>query len=200
MESEHTLPYGMAQPTTEKLSREQWADAALNAIGQGGLKAVAVEPIAAALGVTKGSFYWHFRDRNELLQAALERWAERATTNIIEQLSGIIEPVARLRALFAVAFGDTAEDRIEDAILGSLTNDTVAEMVGRVNTLRLTFLVEIFRSLDCPSAEARHRARIAYAVLLGHRRLQGGLGSRITASATTAFGNELIKTLTADLR
>ena len=56
------------------MDREQWAEAALGAIATGGIKAVAVEPLAARLGVTKGSFYWHFADRRALIDAALERW------------------------------------------------------------------------------------------------------------------------------
>jgi AcrR family transcriptional regulator len=200
MEIEHTVPYGVAQVTSDKLSREAWADAALDAIGRGGLAAVAVEPIASMLGVTKGSFYWHFRDRRELLDAALTRWEQRATADIIEQLTPIGDPVARLRRLFVIAFGEGPEEVIEDAILGSLTDPTVAKVVGRVNEARLNFLIGSFRELGFAPQVAKHRARIAYAALLGHRRLQGGVSSRIGASATKSFGVELIDALTSDAR
>ena len=53
------------------LTAERWAEAALDAMAQGGLNAVAVEPIARQLGVTKGSFYWHFTNRGSLVAAAL---------------------------------------------------------------------------------------------------------------------------------
>jgi AcrR family transcriptional regulator len=200
MDHEHTVPYGVAQVTSDKLSREAWADAALEAIGRGGVAAVAVEPIASALGVTKGSFYWHFRDRRELLDAALARWEQRATADIIEQLTPIDDPVARLRRLFVIAFGEGLEEEIEDAIFGALTDATVAEVVGRVNETRLGFLVECFKELGFSPTAAKHRARIAYAALLGHRRLQGGTGSRIGSSATKSFGVELIDALTSDAR
>ena len=55
------------------LSRERWASEALKAMARGGVAAVAVEPLARALGVTKGSFYWHFKNRDALIAAALER-------------------------------------------------------------------------------------------------------------------------------
>ena len=57
-----------------RLSAEDWALAALDVIAESGLAAVAVEPLARRLGVTKGSFYWHFPSREALLVAALERW------------------------------------------------------------------------------------------------------------------------------
>ena len=56
-----------------RLSAEDWAQAALDLIAEQGVGAVAVEPLARRLGVTKGSFYWHFPSRDALLQAALER-------------------------------------------------------------------------------------------------------------------------------
>ena len=54
-----------------RLAREDWVDAALAAIAEGGVAAVAVEPIAARLGTTKGSFYWHFHDRDAGLSQPL---------------------------------------------------------------------------------------------------------------------------------
>jgi AcrR family transcriptional regulator len=59
-----------------RLSAEDWEDAALNLIAEQGVGALAVEALARQLGVTKGSFYWHFRTREALLQAALERWEQ----------------------------------------------------------------------------------------------------------------------------
>src|SRR5689334_11922394 len=62
-----------AVPKTS-LTAEDWADAALDALATGGLEAVAVEALARRLKVTKGSFYWHFGNRDELIKAALEAW------------------------------------------------------------------------------------------------------------------------------
>src|SRR5690606_21017046 len=69
---------GMKTPAAKteraRLSADDWAEAALDLIAEQGVAAVAVEPLARRLGVTKGSFYWHFPSRDALLQAALERW------------------------------------------------------------------------------------------------------------------------------
>src|ERR671922_6013 len=83
-------------PATSHLSRERWIAAALDALADGGMAAVAVEPLAARLGVTKGSFYWHFRDRDELLTAALQEWERTGTEELIKRLDQIADPRERL--------------------------------------------------------------------------------------------------------
>jgi len=55
---------------------------------QGGVEAVRVEKLARNLHVTKGSFYWHFRDREELLEALLREWEQELLQEIIPQLKG----------------------------------------------------------------------------------------------------------------
>ena len=64
------------------------------------MAAVAVEPLARRLGVTKGSFYWHFPSRDALLVAALERWEKVEQETVFGQLEPIPDPRERLRALF----------------------------------------------------------------------------------------------------
>ena len=67
----------MAAPT--RTPRSKWIEQGLQALAAGGPDAVRIEPLAQALGVTRGGFYWHFQDRNALLAEMLDRW-ERATT------------------------------------------------------------------------------------------------------------------------
>lgn len=186
----------MAKVVVSRLTKDDWADAALVVIGESGIEAVAVEPIAVMLGVTKGSFYWHFRTRSELVDAALLRWEQRATADIIALLAPIEDPIERLRALFDIAFLDTVEDRIEDAILRAISNPSVDAAVDRVNAQRLEFLVGALRELGHSPAASRHRARIAYAALLGHRRLQSSSRTRLTKVAVRRFGQELVERLT----
>src|SRR5436309_10975695 len=106
---------GMAQ---ERLRPEDWASAALAAIGSGGLAAVAVEPLATRLGTTKGSFYWHFANRDALLTAALERWERTGTEDVIAYVEAQPTGPARLRALIAGAVGTRTGDaaRVELAL------------------------------------------------------------------------------------
>ena len=70
------------------LTSSDWIEGALQLIAEAGLQALTVEALAVRLGVTKGSFYWHFKGRSELLAGALMRWEHRATTEAIAGLSG----------------------------------------------------------------------------------------------------------------
>src|SRR5262245_52997528 len=83
----------LGEPT---LTASDWAEAALQLIAEQGLSALTVATLATRLGVTKGSFYWHFPGRSELLAAALARWEQRATTENIRGLDAIPDPRQRL--------------------------------------------------------------------------------------------------------
>src|ERR1700746_2561025 len=87
----------------QNLSAEHWAEAALEALASGGLEAVAVEPLARRLSVTKGSFYWHFANREALLRAALALWKKRETYDTIEGVEELADPYERLVRLFKQA-------------------------------------------------------------------------------------------------
>ena len=80
---------------TARLSAEDWAQAALDQIAEQGVASVAVEPLARRLGVTKGSFYWHFPSRDALLQAALERWEKVEQEEVFGQMESIADPAER---------------------------------------------------------------------------------------------------------
>src|SRR3970040_1299384 len=95
-------PAPMKQERNARLSAEDWAQAALDLIAEQGVAAVAVEPLARRLGVTKGSFYWHFPSRDALLVAALERWEKVEQETVFGKLEAIADPGQRLRALFAL--------------------------------------------------------------------------------------------------
>src|SRR5690242_1895778 len=85
------------------LTAADWAEAALQLIAEAGLGALTIDTLAARLGVTKGSFYWHFKGRSELLAAALERWERRATGEAIAGLSAVTDPRHRLRLMLHAA-------------------------------------------------------------------------------------------------
>ncbi|MFN7134821.1 MAG: TetR/AcrR family transcriptional regulator, partial [Myxococcales bacterium] len=84
-----------------RLTREDWVEAALAALARGGVAAVAVEPLASELGATKGSFYWHFADRGELLKAVLERWVARDTDEVIAAMDALPDARAKLSAILS---------------------------------------------------------------------------------------------------
>src|SRR6478736_6663899 len=84
-----------------RLARSDWVTAGLRMLAERGIDAVAVEPLCQRLGVTKGSFYWHFADRAALHAAMLDLWRERGTAEIVERTARVTGgPGAQLRFLF----------------------------------------------------------------------------------------------------
>ena len=157
-----------------RLSARDWADAALAAMRRGGgLSAVAVEPLAAALCATKGSFSWHFANREALVTAALERWEERETEAVIAAVAEQDGPEARIRKLFALTtYTATRErDAVELVLLADAAHPQVAAALRRVTERRLGYLTELFGEFGLDAAEARHRALLAYTGYLGHAQL-----------------------------
>jgi AcrR family transcriptional regulator len=149
------------------LSKTDWTEAALVALACDGLPSVAVEPLARRLGATKGSFYWHFTDRAELVAATLELWEHRATTEMIDRIQAISDPRGRLIALAAGAYAGAVAGNAYAALLAAASDPRVGDVLRRVTRTQLTFLQELYSDLGLPAKRARRRARLAYALYLG---------------------------------
>lgn len=158
----------------KRLSAQDWVDAALLALAEGGLPALAVEPLAVRLGTTKGSFYWHFANRDALLDAALAHWERAGTEQVIADLDRDPDPRARLRTLLVTALtpaiGRTAAS-IELALQPAAAHPPVAAVLDRVTRRRLEYLAALFGELGFATDEARHRGTLAYTAYLGHAQL-----------------------------
>lgn len=182
-------------PTPERhprLDRQAWVDAALRAWGESGLDAVKVEPLAAGLGTTKGSFYWHFANRAELIDAALEHWAQETTSAVIDAVRA--EPEARRGdRLLEEVFGSHETDRAEWMIFSAAAHPQVQPVVDRVHRARTDYLVELFRGQGVPAARARARATVAYATYLGELQLR--MTGATSAEHTTELRAELRRLL-----
>jgi len=116
----------MTTEAKRRLSRETWTEAALEAIAEGGIAAVAVVPLARRLGATKGSFYWHFDNRDELVAAALADWEQTHTSAVISEIDAASDdPRQQLRLLFKRVTELAARDRIELALLATADDPAV---------------------------------------------------------------------------
>ena len=154
-----------------RLSADDWAQAALDQMAEQGVAAVAVEPLARRLGVTKGSFYWHFPSREALLVAALERWEKVEQETVFGQLEAIADPARRLRALFDVVAHEARSHIIYSELLKALDHPVVKPVIERVSARRLEYLTASFRQAGLNRGDARHRARLAYAAYVGFLQL-----------------------------
>lgn len=155
-----------------RLTREDWAVAALNAISRHGVSGVAVERLASQLGATKGSFYWHFAARDELVAAALEIWETRSTTDVIDRVESLGgSPEERLRQLMAFVFDPLALTGADVALMAHLTDPVVRGVVERVSARRIDYIIALLRQAGLTPAAARRRAVFAYSAFLGHLQL-----------------------------
>lgn len=150
-----------------RLAARDWEIAALAMIGERGLAGLAIEPLARELGVTKGSFYWHFANPEELLAASLARWERVFTDGKYGALDEEDDPVARLRALFSdVASGDPALG-VFHALSLAQDHPLVGPAFRRVTAKRLRFLERALADLGLPGAVARDRALLLYSAYSG---------------------------------
>jgi AcrR family transcriptional regulator len=158
-------------PREARLSRDDWTAEALRTLGAGGLASVAIEPIAARLGATKGSGYWHFRGRADLVAATLARWEAEHTEAVIAQAETGPGPVDRLRELLRVVLGRSGPFSVELALLASSDDPLVAPTVRRVTQRRIDYLTSLFRELGFDELRADRQALLAYTTYLGHAQL-----------------------------
>jgi AcrR family transcriptional regulator len=182
------------------LAAEDWARAALAALAEGGIRAVAVEPLAARLGATKGSFYWHFRNRDELLAAAMELWERRETEEVIGAIGAEGGPRDRLHRLLLLVLGSadaTGGNRVELALQADAGRPLVAAALERVTGRRLTYLAELFGELGFGPAEAARRGLLAYTAYLGHAQLAHATPDLVPHGPDLAgYADEVITALT----
>jgi AcrR family transcriptional regulator len=147
--------------------RSAWIEAGLKALGEGGPDAVRVEGLAASLGVSKGGFYWHFKDRRALLGEMLDSWERAAADDVIALLES--RPAAardKLQQLFELA--PSADFPVELAIREWARRDgAVAERMRRVDNRRMEYLRSLFRQLGLEEDEVETRSLIAFSLFIG---------------------------------
>lgn len=157
--------------TQSQLDGGAWIDAGLDALAEGGIDAVRIDPLAKRLGVTRGSFYWHFKDRAALHLAMLNRWRKRATYRVGERVErDAPDARARLRQTLALPQAGPRATRaaaIEMAIrLWARRDEEAAAAVALIDKQRLTYYAKLFNELGYAPDEARKRAYIFYAALM----------------------------------
>lgn len=156
-----------------RLSREDWLDAAFKAVVEGGFDNARVLVIANALGVTRGSFYWHFTDHADLIAALLARWREREIGidhALRSELSA--DPQADLERLLDAALAYAGADlefmRFELALRGRGRRDPeVAKMLLEVDQMRFDLFEQKFMRLTGDKKMAAELAALFYLAIVG---------------------------------
>lgn len=162
-----------AKPTVEQSSRQDaisWITAALLMLAEDGVDGVRVERIARRLGVTKGSFYWHFKDRAALHLAMLEHWRRQATLDLFDRFAEEGPPLARYQALMRASptSGGCSQDALDLELsirLWARRDDRARAALQEVDDLRIRYIAKLLTECGVPSEQSAARAMLAYAYL-----------------------------------
>ncbi len=154
------------------LTPEDWEQAALELIADEGVSALGVEPLARRLGITKGSFYWHFSGRDDLLERTLARWENQDRQHLQQALHADACPAERLAAFVWRTSRQTLTHRIYVALCASPNDPRIGPVIKRVTARRITHLAAAFAELGLSTDAARHRANLVYSSYVGYLHLQ----------------------------
>lgn len=169
--AENSAPNKPGRKTRNQLDRPGWVEGAIDILAKEGFSGLRVEVLAKSFGVTKGSFYWHFKDRQDLLMAVIDHWKEGRIRDIEkqtravpgkegDQLLSVIEVYSAIRNRKGMA--------IELAVRDWAQRDAaVAQVVEEVDLYRLECTRRLFISCGLSEAEARSRSVLLYAYVFG---------------------------------
>ena len=182
-------------PAPIRTPRASWVEAGLRALASGGPDVVRVELLAKSLGVTKGGFYHHFRDRQALLDAMLDTWEETFVDQAIELADrGDGSGRTRLRRLFAVAGAREDLLDLELSVRDWARRDpTVAERVTRVDNRRLAYLRPLFAEFCDDAADVEGRCLLVLTLLVGESLVIATHGRRTRPSVNAAAVRHLLR-------
>lgn len=158
------------EPRTQ-LDPAAWVDAAIDVFAREGVTGLRVEVLAKHCGVTKGSFYWHFKDRQALLDAVLARWKEGRIRDI-EKTTAMMQGDPRDQLHYVIEVYGANRNRkgmsIELAVRDWARHDAkAAAVVEEVDLYRLECTRKLFVNAGMSDAEAKSRSLLLYACVFG---------------------------------
>lgn len=152
---------------SDQLSAEDWIDQGIKALMERGFTAVKADPLAKAMGVSRGSFYWHFADIAAFHAAILIHWREIAAEQIIANLEAAAKDANPLELLLRRVFGQRM--KLEKAIRNWASVDPAARSaVQAIDQRRLGYVENLLIQSGLPTEIARARAQILYWAFLGY--------------------------------
>jgi AcrR family transcriptional regulator len=177
-EPPHSVEASPVATAKVQLTPEDWIAAAADLLIDKSVDAVRVDVLAKGLNVTRGSFYWHFKDRNDLLERLLTSWRDAATAQVIERFerSGV-SPAELIHELISLPFRGMAamhSASIELGIRAWARRDAMArQVVDEVDAQRLSYIAQCFSALGFGISDARRRAFMLYGYMLTESLLRG---------------------------
>jgi AcrR family transcriptional regulator len=181
---------------TTRTPRTSWIDEGLRALGGGGPEAVRIEPLARALGVSKGGFYWHFDDRQTLLDEMLDTWERTGVDEVIEAVEADDgDARTRLRRLFALASASGGGLlKVELAIRDWARRDkAVAKRLRRVDNRRMDYMRSLFGAICEDDDDVEARCLLAFSLFIGGHFVSADHGGRSRAEVLELALEQLMR-------
>jgi AcrR family transcriptional regulator len=179
-----------------KLSADDWLLAAIAAMASGGVENVKIERLAKNLGTSKGSFYWHFKDRPDLLNQLIRYWVTNGTQAIMDASERSKQnPSDKLRSLFKIAVedpvGSLTSAQGEMAIRSWATNDqAIGKVVAKTDEQRIQYVAHLLQAHGHSAKEARLQSHQLYLMLLGFY-AQASYAANLNEDARQALLNQV---------
>ncbi|KAA3500976.1 TetR/AcrR family transcriptional regulator [Rhizobium rhizogenes] len=156
-------------------SQEGWLEAAYEALLESGVDSVKILPLAKKLNLSRTSFYWFFKDREELLAALLSRWREKNTGSILRQSEAYAETLAEAMLNVFDCWLDSSlfDSKFEFAVRSwALQSDDILAELRKADQVRMEGLSRMFMRFGHPENTADVRARTTYLVQIGYISMQ----------------------------
>jgi AcrR family transcriptional regulator len=164
---------------SDRLNKSEWIEHGLRTLAKDGANALKVGPMSAKLKVSRGSFYWHFRDLADFRSQILRHWQERVTDHVIQELEARKGEPDRLRYLMALG----PPHRLERAVRAWATQDKeVAKVVASDDARRVAYIASLLVAAGVESQQALDRAIFLYWAFLGQAAVMNPRHSSIAAS------------------
>jgi AcrR family transcriptional regulator len=180
-------------PAPTRTPRGRWIEEGLRALAAGGPDAVRIEALAQALGVSKGGFYWHFGDREALLEEMLDTWERRSTDEVIERVeSDGGDARAKIRRAGVLTFSRDLLP-IDLAVRDWSRRDrTVTERLRRVDNRRMDYLRTLFGAF-CPDRDdVEARSMLAFSLMIGNHFIAADHGDHSRADVLELTRRQLL--------
>ena len=176
----NTLVYGATM--NDRLTKDDWITHGVRTLANDGANALKVGPMATKLKVSRGSFYWHFRDIADFRSQLLRSWQERSTDQVIRELAAAKAEQDRLKHLMRRAFA--AKRNLDRAIRSWAAEDEdVAKIVASVDARRVAYIAKLLVAAGVQSKQALPRAAFLYWAYLGQAIVMDPRHSSIAESA-----------------
>lgn len=155
-----------------RVTRDDWLAAAKQILIEGGFAKLTLENLLSRLGVTHGSFYHHFKNRQALTEAILKQWRQEMTLDVVASAAQISSLDERAKTLINIGKSFTEQTQLEIAFRSQARVDPmVAEYVQEVDELRIRNCTEMAKMIVGDSEEARLLGKLAHGIFVGSQQM-----------------------------